>query len=168
MTRGYDPKKRHEYYIKNKERDNLRNREWIKNNKEKHKLLCKNWRENNYEKHLDLTRKWYKENREYKLACDAKWARENAHLKRLYRSRRRALESGAPGFATYQQTQWRLEFHGWRCFYCKGPFEEIDHAIPLSRGGSNWPSNLLPSCRSCNRRKFMQTYKEFGIQALFI
>ena len=33
-----------------------------------------------------------------------------------------------------------------------GPFE-IDHIIPIARGGQNVPNNLRVLCRSCNRRK---------------
>jgi hypothetical protein len=28
-----------------------------------------------------------------------------------------------------------------------------DHVKPLARGGSNWPANLRPACKSCNSRK---------------
>jgi len=39
-----------------------------------------------------------------------------------------------------------------RCVYCLvAPFEEIEHFVPRSRGGSDDMSNLLPSCIACNR-----------------
>lgn len=43
-----------------------------------------------------------------------------------------------------------------RCQYCCCSLEQgfqIDHVIPLSRGGSNWPSNLALACRPCNAGK---------------
>lgn len=43
------------------------------------------------------------------------------------------------------------------CAYCKGPMEfpavEFDHFIPVKLGGKTHPSNMLPTCKSCNRSK---------------
>ncbi|NAE18264.1 hypothetical protein GUJ16_13385 [Enterococcus hirae] len=36
---------------------------------------------------------------------------------------------------------------------CGHPASEIDHVKPLSRGGSAWPANLRPACRTCNSKK---------------
>jgi len=38
---------------------------------------------------------------------------------------------------------------------------DIDHLVPLSRGGSNHNDNLVPSCKPCNREKGTQTYTEY-------
>lgn len=44
-----------------------------------------------------------------------------------------------------------------QCTYCGAPGTdaelEIDHIIPVSRGGSNHMSNLTTSCRACNQTK---------------
>jgi hypothetical protein len=46
-----------------------------------------------------------------------------------------------------------------RCAYCLssadiiGPVLEIDHIIPISRGGSSEEENLTLSCPNCNGRK---------------
>lgn len=48
-----------------------------------------------------------------------------------------------------------FERDGEQCQYCDsltGPFE-IDHIHPVSRGGTNTPSNLVVACRECNRSK---------------
>jgi 5-methylcytosine-specific restriction endonuclease McrA len=43
-----------------------------------------------------------------------------------------------------------------RCRYCRTRIDEafeIDHWIPLSKGGSNYPENLVLACPSCNAAK---------------
>ena len=51
------------------------------------------------------------------------------------------------------------------CTYCGHPRRatsmDIDHIIPVVRGGSNDKSNLQVICRPCNQRKGPQTDKEF-------
>ena len=46
-----------------------------------------------------------------------------------------------------------LEGSAWTCHYCKGPANTADHILPVSQGGTNEVSNLLPSCRPCNSSK---------------
>lgn len=66
---------------------------------------------------------------------------------------RRARRRMAQGVATTSQVQARIDYYGGKCWMCGAPAGEIDHVIPLSKGGSNWPANLRPACRSCNARK---------------
>lgn len=75
---------------------------------------------------------------------------------------RRARVRGAEGHCSTEQLQARVDYYGGMCSYCQSaPFEHIDHAIPVARGGSNWPSNLRPSCGDCNLRKWTKTAMEF-------
>lgn len=69
-----------------------------------------------------------------------------------------------PKFAEWQRLR-ELAFgrDGRVCSYCRdqtGPFE-IDHVIPVCRGGSNNLDNLAVSCCHCNRSKGALTGHEF-------
>lgn len=50
-----------------------------------------------------------------------------------------------------------LERDGYRCVYCGATAQtatlEIDHVIPLARGGTNDSTNLVTACRDCNNGK---------------
>jgi len=50
---------------------------------------------------------------------------------------------------------------GDRCLYCGVGGGEVDHVIPIARGGGHEISNLAPACRGCNRRKNRKTPSEF-------
>jgi len=42
----------------------------------------------------------------------------------------------------------------WMCVYCQSKRRlEIDHIIPIARGGTDDRHNLQTLCRTCNRRK---------------
>jgi len=50
------------------------------------------------------------------------------------------------------------------CFWCGGRLHglyEPEHVIPLSRGGSDYPENLVVSCRKCNVSKSGRTPVEW-------
>ena len=44
---------------------------------------------------------------------------------------------------------------------------EVDHFVPISKGGQNVPWNLVPICKSCNRKKSARLPKEFLDHAIF-
>jgi 5-methylcytosine-specific restriction endonuclease McrA len=69
----------------------------------------------------------------------------------------------APGFryTTAAKVAARWDLYGGRCYYCKGEATQIDHRIPLSRGGTHWPANLVPACGPCNQQKRARTEREY-------
>jgi len=44
--------------------------------------------------------------------------------------------------------------------YAKTPYQ-VEHAQPVSRGGTDAPDNLRLACEECNRHKGMLTEAEF-------
>lgn len=115
----------------------------------------------NRERAARNNRRWRMANRA-RVALNFKaWAQENPAAVKALRQRRRARKLGAPGWYTAEQLEARVAFYGHRCAYCGGPFEHVDHVVPLSRGGSNWPANLRPACKACNLSKGKKRLSEW-------
>jgi 5-methylcytosine-specific restriction endonuclease McrA len=51
---------------------------------------------------------------------------------------------------------------GFRCAYCSGPAETIDHVLPRSRGGHHVWENVVAACARCNHTKGDRTPAELG------
>lgn len=77
----------------------------------------------------------------------------------------RALEQGAQGAFTLSEWGARLKEYGRRCAYCQDPnsMVEIEHVIPLCRGGINRIANVVPSCAACNSDKGTLTPQEWRL-----
>jgi hypothetical protein len=59
---------------------------------------------------------------------------------------------------------------GWRCQYCADRVTEetvtLDHLVPVSKGGTNEPENLVTTCLICNSLKSGRTYEEAAADIL--
>jgi 5-methylcytosine-specific restriction endonuclease McrA len=69
--------------------------------------------------------------------------------------RRKAIERGSIGVqAKGSQIRARFEQFGNCCAYC-GSTEnvQIEHLVPIARGGTHVLGNILPACRRCNYSK---------------
>ena len=64
----------------------------------------------------------------------------------------------------YEVREYLLEKWHRKCAYCKktGVPLEVEHIIPIVRGGSSRVSNLTMSCHDCNQKKGSKTAEEFG------
>lgn len=55
----------------------------------------------------------------------------------------------------YQDEKRAMQLYEKRCGYCKTPVNyktvEFDHILPVSKGGTTIPENMIPSCIECNR-----------------
>ena len=61
-----------------------------------------------------------------------------------------------------RKSQWWLsQVNAGLCYYCQQKFSPsqltLDHVVPLARGGKSQPGNVVPSCKSCNREKSLDT-----------
>ncbi len=86
------------------------------------------------------------------------------------KTRRRAAESGATGTYTWAEVVGVWIALGRTCCYCHEPTTldqiEPDHVVPLSRGGSNSITNIVPACGPCNGSKGALTLVEWQARRL--
>jgi 5-methylcytosine-specific restriction endonuclease McrA len=92
------------------------------------------------------------------------WVQANPdkHLQNYHK--RRAREYGAEGTYTPDDLTRIMDEQGCVCFYCDESILlewTIEHFIPLSRGGTNWPSNIRLACKACNSAKHDKLPEEF-------
>jgi 5-methylcytosine-specific restriction endonuclease McrA len=81
---------------------------------------------------------------------------ERREFLRISACNRRARKRAAEGSFTKGDVALMLKNQKGRCWYCQKDISvgyHVDHRVPLSRGGTNWPSNLVLACPHCNLSK---------------
>lgn len=150
------PNKRKSHHDRNRERDNANNRKWYAANREYRTAQIKIYSAEHAEETKARSDKWSRNNRARKNATTKAWVAANPHKIRAFSHKRYALQKNAPGsFGANDITQ-LLEKQQRCCHYCNVHLTngfEVDHYIPLSRGGTNEPSNIVLACMPCNRSK---------------
>src|SRR5690606_18230624 len=76
----------------------------------------------------------------------------NTNRCRPHRRVRQSLLKASTLPFTKAELDARMEYYG-KCWICGGPWDQVDHVKPLSKGGPNILANLRPACGTCNRRK---------------
>ena len=78
---------------------------------------------------------------------------------REYGARRKAQKLGNPGYLKFTLEEWLdlVDALDGLCTYCGGQFHpndlEMDHIVPLVKGGPHRLSNITPACGACNSSK---------------
>lgn len=167
--------KDHLYYIAHRDEIIARVREYSANNKEKISDKGRNYRQRNLERLKAYRRRWYVDNREkskdYSRAYYQSHKEEHAEYGREWRknnpekvrvigrasmNRRRALLMSAEGQYTAKDAKAQYERQKGQCYWCDkyvGSRYDLDHIVPLTRGGSNYPDNIVVACPHCNRSR---------------
>jgi hypothetical protein len=149
-----DPEYYKNEYYRRHDSSKQRAKKYYKNNKNKCLDASKKWRQNNKQAFLKASQTWKKNNQDQYRQKHREWIKNNAELVRKYNQKRRALKFDATiQDFTLRELNDRMSVFYFRCAYCGGPFEQIDHVIPLSKGGKHCLSNLRPACRFCNLSK---------------
>jgi 5-methylcytosine-specific restriction endonuclease McrA len=99
---------------------------------------------------------WYTANKAVVMERVREWNAANPEATRSRGRNYRARFKGAEGSHTGDDIKDLFIKQQGRCVYCNvklGTGYHVDHITALSKGGSNWPSNLQLTCADCNNRK---------------
>ena len=149
------------YNEKNKERLSRQNKEYKKRHYEHAKIIQKKWVINNRDRVRFLARERYRKNPEKMKQINRalKYSRKRAG-KLLLSTIQLVYEDNIKKYGTLT------------CYLCKKPivfgFDNLEHKLPISRGGLNEYNNLAVACRNCNFSKGRKTLEEYKMEVLNI
>jgi len=121
-------------------------------NKEKLAQSSKAWKLANPDKVRANVRKWHSAH----PGVVTRWRKANPEAWRAQTQARRARMANAEGKHTAAELAELLKKQGGRCIYCRKSIKTtytVDHIQPLSRGGTNWITNIQLLCGPCNYSK---------------
>ena len=150
---------RKKYYVENKEAVVERNLAYRKAHPDVGRAVSKRWRKAHPEKVREMKLLYGPRYAEHKREYDKKYRSENREKLNSLKLARWHMKRSAEGSFTPEDITALLESQSGRCANtaCRKSLKRhgyhIDHVIPLSKGGSNWPTNLQLLCPTCNLKK---------------
>lgn len=146
-----------EYTQRHKIKIGERSKQWRLDNPERYKAQNRLYYQENKERFRQQNKRRYYENREARLAAGKRWRLANRERRTAAENRRRARKFASGGSYTKEDVELIRKNQKGRCWWCSKKLKRgdthLDHRIPLFRGGSNNPSNLVLTCAHCNLSK---------------
>lgn len=91
------------------------------------------------------------------------WKRSHPDAVKNHLRNRYARKKSAAGRCTSRQITARIQYYSGKCWIpgCGKEGTQVDHVIPLARGGTHWPSNLRPVCAFHNSSRKATPWKQY-------
>lgn len=150
-------------YRDNRDRIDTSIRRYIEQNTGKVLAARQRYREENRQLIYARQKRWQSENLKHHKAYQREYGRRYAlanpeKLRLGVANRRDWKRSNGGGALLISERDWArmLLAYRHRCAYCgggAGEVLEIEHVVPLSRGGRHSIGNVVPACMKCNRTK---------------
>ncbi len=154
--------KERERYAANREKQTARARRYHHSHPEIARARARRWKDANPEKVREARRR-AKRRRALRLQAFKQLTLFPEKRPRASQIRSQRMRNAAGyRYTTNAMLRARWDLYGGQCYYCGAQAREFDHRIPLSRGGTHWPANLVPACGPCNRHKHAKTEREFA------
>ena len=130
---------------------------WHETHKDRLKIITKKSRSKRSNKIQEYNLKYYYSHKERQLENQRTRYHRDPSIE-IQRVINRRIRLKSLGFHSLDEWNNLKLKHNFKCLHCKRQEPEIkltrDHIVPISRGGSNYISNIQPLSRSCNSRKF--------------
>jgi 5-methylcytosine-specific restriction endonuclease McrA len=112
---------------------------------------------------------WQERRRVKRCEYERRWRQAHPEQMKAKKARRRTRKRGGDGTHSPADVRAQFDFQGGICFYCttnltwgeKPRTWHLDHVVPISRGGSNGPENIVCACAPCNQSKHAKTLDEW-------
>ncbi len=125
-----------------------RQRLWRKRHSDQSRSRCRDYHADNREAILERKRAYYQQVRKQADKTEA-----GRLADRNRKARRRSQQRN--GNVTAEEWTAILAANDYACKYCgaKDRPLEMDHIVPLSKGGRHCANNIAPACKPCNSKK---------------
>jgi 5-methylcytosine-specific restriction endonuclease McrA len=140
----------------------LKSKNWAISNPERVSANKKKSAEKNRIARNERNRARYQQNPEIYRAKSRALRNANKELYDRHGINRRAIKRGTGGIKLSASEI--MQIRKSPCFYCGTiGLNELDHIVPLSRGGKHTIGNLVSACRTCNASKGNKTIMEWRL-----
>lgn len=156
-----------EYYLKHKEYVKSKTKEYYFENIADIKIKSKEYRDNNFEKIKEKKKEYNTKNIEAVRERHRRYMKteKGKLIAKNMKHRRRTAEK--IGDVTTEQLK-NLYENTTHCYWCntklKKEYINLDHYMPIAKGGLHTISNLVLSCSNCNKSKSHKDPIKFAIE----